>query len=62
MLYHDCTISGRAYSNVTNKLDKVNCKACLNAIMNNKLIRERYIETVLGESRIPYLKNILRQG
>ena len=52
MLCHDCTISGRTYSNVTNNLDRVNCRACLNVIMNNKLIRERYIGTILGESRI----------
>ena len=41
---HDCTISGRTYSNITNKLYQVNCKACLNAIRNNKLMIERYSE------------------
>lgn len=49
---HDCTISGRTYSNVTNRLNNVNCQGCLNAIMSNKLMRERYVETVLGKSRI----------
>lgn len=39
MLYHDCTISGRTYPNVTNRLYKVNCRARLNAIMKNKLMQ-----------------------
>ncbi len=44
MCGHDCTISGRTYSNITNRLHKVDCKACLKAIMNNKLTREIYFE------------------
>ena len=41
---HDCTTSGRTYSNVTKRLYKVNCQACLNAIRNNKSMRKIYYE------------------
>jgi hypothetical protein len=59
---HDSSINGRTYSNVTSRLDMVNCQACLNAIRGNKLIREMIKKGYINSEQKRAINSVSRRG